>query len=132
MKHAAALVAMLLAGRALAQAPCPLPGEITTGMLLGTWRAELPGDWDTATLTLVPHPEFAESFHGTLQRGSRTWQVAGDYDEGDFTLEESADGRRIAAAWVGEIVDGSCGREIRGTWTRDGETAGGPFVLRKR
>ena len=123
---------MLLAGAALAQPACPLSGEVTAELLLGTWQAELPGDWDAATLTLVKHPEFTGSFHGTLQRGSRTWQVAGDYDDGAFTLEESADGKHIAAAWIGEIAEGSCGREIRGTWTRDGETAGGPFVLRKR
>jgi hypothetical protein len=30
------------------------------------------------------------------------------------------------------VVEGSCGREIRGTWTRDGDTAGRAFVLRKR
>lgn len=132
MKPAAALVALLLAGPAFAQAPCPLSGEITTEMLLGAWQAELPGDWDAAVLTLVKHPEFAGSFRGTLQRGSRVWQVAGDYDDGDFTLEESADGQHIAAAWTGEIVEGSCGREIRGTWTRDGASSGGPFVLRKR
>ena len=129
---ALALLAFALAGPVLAQAPCPLPGEITSEMLFGTWEAELPGQWDTATLTLVRHPQYADSFHGTLARGSRTWQVAGEFDEGEFALEESADGKHIAAAWTGEVTEGSCGREIRGTWTRDGETNGGPFVLRRK
>jgi hypothetical protein len=39
---------------------------------------------------------------------------------------------RIAAAWVGELVEGSCGREVRGTWTIDGEKSGRPFILRKQ
>ena len=134
MKRLAAVAALLAAGSVLAQAPCPQPGELTAQMLLGTWQADLPGEWDTATLVLAQHPEYAGSFRGTLQRGGRRLEVAGDYDEDDgaFTLEESADGRHIAAAWAGEIVEGSCGREIRGTWTRDGEAGGGPFVLRRR
>lgn len=132
MKRVAVAIAGLVAGAAFAQAPCPEAGEVTSAMLLGRWQAELPGLWDAATLELVAHPEYAGSFRGTLHRGERAWQVAGDVDEGDFTLEESADGRHIAAAWVGEVVDGSCGREIRGTWTKDGETQGGPFVLRRK
>ncbi|MBC5784098.1 hypothetical protein H8N03_14190 [Ramlibacter sp. USB13] len=131
MKRRVAVLALAIAGPALAQAPCPLLGEITPEMLLGLWQAELPGQWDTSTLQLVKHPEYAGSFRGTLQRGDRSWQVAGEFTDGEFLLEESADGRRIAAAWAGEIVEGSCGREIRGTWTRDGESQGGPFVLRR-
>jgi hypothetical protein len=133
MSPRAVLLALLLAAApVLARPACPLLGEVTHEMLLGTWQAELPGDWDTATLRLARHPEYGDSFRGTLERGSRVSQVAGDFGEGEFTLEESADGKRIAAAWVGEVVEGSCGREIRGTWTRDGEAQGGPFVLRRK
>ena len=38
----------------------------------------------------------------------------------------------IAATWLGDVVQGSCGREIRGTWTLDGQQAGSPFILRKQ
>ena len=52
-------------------------------------------------------------------------------DDGEFTMEESSDGKRISATWIGDVVEGSCGKEIRGTWKTDG--AGWPldFVLRK-
>lgn len=125
--------ALLLAGAAHAQpARCLLPGEIASPQLLGTWEAELQGRWDTVTLRLVAHPEYAHSFHGTLDRDGRRLLLAGDYEDGELTLEESEDGKRIAANWLGELVPESCGKEIRGTWTRDGEDKGQAFVLRKR
>ena len=31
-------------------------------------------------------------------------------------MEESIDGTHISATWLGDVVEGSCGREIRGTW----------------
>lgn len=128
------LGALLLAGAAHAQpaAKCLLPGEIGSQQLLGTWEAELQGRWDLVMLRLVAHPEYAHSFHGTLERDGRRLLLAGDYEDGELTLEESEDGKRIAANWLGELVPESCGREIRGTWTRDGETGGKAFVLRKR
>jgi hypothetical protein len=131
-RHAGALALALLAGSALAQAPCPASADVAPHQLLGAWQADFQGSWDGATLRLERHPDYRESFRGTLERGERQAQVAGDLEDGDFTLEESNDGVRIAATWLGELVEGSCGREIRGTWTRDGETAGIPFVLRKR
>ena len=126
------LLAAMMAGQAMAQAPCPAADDVESKMLLGEWKAELQGSWEIATLRLVKHPEYGDSFRGTLERTGSRAQVAGDLADGGFTLEESADGVRIAATWLGEVVDGSCGREIRGTWTRDGETAGRDFVLRKQ
>ena len=58
--------------------------------------------------------------------------MAGDVDEGEFTLEESQDGVRISATWLGDVVEGSCGREIRGTWKAEGTATGRPFVLKKQ
>ena len=133
MKRAvAAGAALLLAGSALAQGPCAPAADVAPRDLLGVWKAEFQGSWEGATLRLEPHPEYAESFRGTLERAGSRAQVAGDLEDGEFTLEESADGVHIAAAWLGDVVEGSCGREIRGTWTRDGETAGRGFVLRKQ
>ena len=133
MKHALFALA-LLAGAALAQdkAPCPAAEDVVPKQLLGTWKAEMQGEWDTATVTLGPHPDYVQSFRGTVDREGHQSQVAGDLDDEGFTLEESADGVHIAATWLGDVVDGSCGREIRGTWTKDGETAGKTFVLRKQ
>jgi len=131
-RPAGALALALLAGGALAQAPCPPSTDVAPHQLLGVWQADFQGSWDGATLRLEPHPDYRESFRGTLERGGRRAQVAGDLEDGEFTLEESDDGVRIAATWLGDLVEGSCGREIRGTWTRDGETAGIAFVLRKR
>ena len=37
-----------------------------------------------------------------------------DLDGRDFTLEESHDGQRIAATWLGEVVPGSCGQVLQG------------------
>lgn len=132
MKRMATFALALLCGAAFAQAPCPAADDVTPKQLLGVWKAEFEGDWNLATLTLEPHPEYAGSFRGTLERAGQHLQVAGDLDDDGFTLEESSDGKHIAATWLGDVVEGGCGREIRGTWTRDGETRGRPFVLRKQ
>jgi hypothetical protein len=124
--------AALLSCVAAAQAPCPGPGELTPQQLLGTWQAQLQGSWDSATLQLSQHPDYPESFRGTLQGAGGRAEVAGDFEDGEFTLEESSDGVHIAATWLGALVEGSCGREIRGTWKRDGQAEGRSFVLRKQ
>lgn len=54
-----------------------------------------------------------------------------ELDNGEFTLEDSADGVKIAAAWRGTVTDGSCGREIRCDWQQAGGPAVRAFVLRK-
>jgi len=132
MKKIAALAATLLCGAALAQAPCPAAEDVSPRQLLGVWKAHVEGDAADVTLTLQPHPEYAESFSGTLERGGQRLMVAGDLDDDGFTLEESSDGKHIAATWLGDVVQGGCGREIRGTWTPDGQTTGRAFVLRKQ
>ncbi|GDY36819.1 hypothetical protein ACINB_27110 [Acidovorax sp. NB1] len=113
--------------------------------LQGRWLAELrapaaeggtPPPPTTAVLQLGPHPELAHSVRGTTQRGSATAQVSGDVDDGDLTLEESINGTNISATWTGRVVDGSCGKEIRGTWNNAHPTppapAAIPFVMRRQ
>ena len=99
--------------------------------LQGHWRAELQAT--AAMLQLGPHPELAHSVRGTVQRGGTTAQVSGDVDDGDLTLEESINGTNISATWTGRVVDGSCGKEIHGTWN-NAHTPNTlqPFVLRKQ
>ncbi len=78
------------------------------------------------------HPELAQSVRGTVQRGGTVAQVSGDIDEGDLTLEESANGTHINATWIGQVVQGSCGKEIRGTWNNVTPPLTIPFILRRQ
>lgn len=124
---------------------CPAAADVTHQHLQGRWRAELqsPGtDTLPATATTVlqlgPHPELAQSVRGTVQRGNATAQVSGDVDAGELTLEESINGTNISATWIGQVVAGSCGKEIRGTWNNAPPSPSAPsappipFVLRKQ
>jgi hypothetical protein len=126
------LLLALCAARAWAQDACPHASEVGQAQMLGLWRAELEGQGHAGMLLLEKHALYAESFSGTINRNGDRRQVAGDVDDGDFTLEESADGTRIAATWTGEVVEGSCGREVRGTWKVEGENTSRAFVLRKQ
>lgn len=133
MKQAWAALLLAGAGAAGAQQPaCPHASEATQAVLLGTWRAEFEGPGPAGTLVLEKHPLYRESFRGTIERDGERRALAGDVEDGEFTLEESADGIRIAATWIGEVVEGSCGREIRGSWKAEGEPAGRGFILRKQ
>lgn len=130
----AVLAGLLLAAASAAASadPCPPPADVTPAHLLGLWHAEFDGLPQGATLLLERHPTYAQSLRGGINRNGERGLVAADIEDGALTLEESADGRRIDATWLGEVVEGSCGREIRGTWqARDG-AAVRAFVLRKR
>lgn len=133
MKALTLLLLAGLAGSAMAQAPaCPHASEVRQAHLLGLWLAEMEGG-HAGTLLLEKHPEYTESVRGTINRNGDRRLVAGDVDDGEFTLEESADGQRIAATWLGEVIEGSCGKEIRGTWgVEGGADPVRPFVLRKQ
>jgi len=110
---------------------CPRAEAVTDLHLYGLWQATLEGVPGTATLRLGKNANHDESVSGTLERDGQRALVAGDVDQGDFTLEESGDGKTIAATWTGRIVEASCGKEIRGTWTLDTGQVTHPFVLRK-
>lgn len=142
MKAVAMLLAMA-AGLAQAQpaagpaAPCPAPHELRAVHLYGAWRAQWTdatdaADGSAAALQLQRHPELADSVRGEVARDGITALLAGDLDDGDLTLEESRDGRRISATWIGQVVEGSCGKEIRGTWTDADTEAQRGFVLRRQ
>ena len=117
-----------LAAPALA---CPLAQEVQAEQLYGLWRAEFAGQLPGATLLFEKHPELAGSVRGAVNRQSVQALVAGDVDDGEFTLEESHDGLRIAATWLGTVVPASCGQEIRGTWRPEPGQKAYPFVLKK-
>ena len=125
-------VALLLGCTGVRAADCPQPDEVTSAHMLGLWRAEFEGSWYGATLLFEKHPEYAGSFRGAINRDGEKAKLAGDVEDGELTLEESNDGIRIAATWLGDVVEGSCGREIRGTWKAEGSTTERAFVLRKQ
>lgn len=112
-------------------AACVAPDQVTLHHLYGLWRAEFQGLAQGGTLLLERHRELSESFSGTINRNGDKALLSGDIDEGQFTMDESADGTRISATWSGEVVGSSCGREIRGEWRRANESQSLTFVLRK-
>lgn len=103
------------------------------GQLFGTWSvrfasppAGLPA---TAIMRLEQHEEFSDSLAGVVVRelprggGKGTAgahadkaQLAGDLDGGLLLLDESSDNVSITGTWNGELVEGSCGTIVRGTW----------------
>ena len=132
MKRAIVVLVGALAMAGACAADCPQAYEVEAKQLLGSWRAEFEDHGPGATLLLQAHPEFAGNFRGSVERNGERRQLAGDIDDGDLTLEESADGVHIAAVWVGEIVEGSCGKEVRGSWKAEGAAQQRGFVLRKQ
>lgn len=145
LRRASALALFFLAaGPALAQ--CAAADEATHETLLGHWQAQFSVAGEgaasegeaaaalpmAAELELTPHPELAASVRGRLQRAGSQALLAGDVDQGDFTLEESINGTNISATWIGQVVPDSCGKEIRGTWTQENPPLSLSFVLRKQ
>lgn len=125
------LVALLLPFGVTAQTTtCPEARDLPPQALVGLWRAAFEDGTPAGSLLLEPHPEHAGSLAGALNRDGVRAQVAADLEDGELTLEESADGRRISATWLGMVVEGSCGREIRGQW-QPREGAARPFVMRR-
>lgn len=127
-----ATAALAQTGVPLAARACPAPDEVSHLHLYGLWLARFDGLPGTATLWLEKSPNHAEGVGGSIERGGERALVAGDVDEGEFTLEESTDGQTITATWIGKVSDDTCGMEIQGTWTRAGDNASYPFVLRKQ
>jgi hypothetical protein len=93
---------------------CPAPQDVKPEQLHGVWTVQLEDSSPKWTLQLGPHTEHRGSLRGELTQGALRYPVVGDLDNGEFTLEESHDGQRIAATWLGEMVPKSCGQALRG------------------
>lgn len=121
-------------GQASHPAPAACPAAQTLGAqhLFGQWRAQIDGAPGIATLQLGPDPEQDDSVVGSIRRAGRVAQVAGELQNGEFTLEESDDGTRISATWSGQLQDAACGQEITGLWTNVLDDQSHAFVLRKQ
>lgn len=129
-----------------ANGTCASPQAVTPAQLYGEWQVawEATADQRAApsareTLRMGPNPNHADSLSGELLRGTVRIQLAGDLEDGQLSLEESADGKTINASWLGQVQPGSCGREIRGWWTADtalslpaGQARSRAFVLRRQ
>lgn len=123
-------------------------------------RQHIPARWvKSVTLFLIANylmmtGTFGQNISQALQQGQiqaiaacptpaqfTPLHLAGDVDEGEFTLEESDNGQTISATWSGTVIDNSCGKEIRGTWIKSlsttatnaalGQASNHRFVLRK-
>ena len=131
-----ALLVLLLCAPCLAVAQtvaCEPIDHLPPARLSGLWQLSLWPDGgaesapaSTGALLLERHPEFAGSVRGELKRSARgndrAAVVSGDVVDGEFHLEESADGRTMDAVWSGVPLD--CGLTIRGT-RRPAEGRGG-------
>ncbi len=93
---------------------CPTVDDILAEHLHGQWTVQLEGSGPHWSLQLGPHPEHRGSLRGELKQGALRYPVVADLDSGEFTLEESHDGQRIAATWLGEVKMIQCDWLIRG------------------
>jgi hypothetical protein len=108
------VVLLALSGCTSLPTACPAPAEVKPEQLHGIWTVQLDGTGTPWTLQLGPHPEHQGSLRGELTQGTLRYPVVADLEGGEFTLEESHDGQRIAATWLGTVVAGSCGRVLQG------------------
>jgi len=110
------LLALALAGcnMPLHRPDCPPGQTLGAERLHGTWHLELTGATAPWALSLGAHPEHLGSLRGELRQGTQRYPVVADLEGRDFTMEESHDGQRIAATWLGTAVPGHCGRLIQG------------------
>ncbi len=130
---------------------CASSEKTTSAHLYGRWNIDfyahsltadgqpVPGQplHSQATLVFEKHPEHADSLIGTLHltdastRATHTAQVSGDLEDSELILDESDDGTRISAVWVGRVTLGGCGKRLHGTRRLAGEEGGLSFILTK-
>ncbi len=127
---------------------CPAAKTIKAPQLYGIWQvtftnppAGLPA---TAVMLLEKHEEFSESLAGLVSRDSVTATghtakaaLAGDVEDGFVILDESSNNISITGTWNGELIEASCGREVKGVWKDTSASAPSdapevPFAMVKR
>ncbi len=124
-----ALLALSACNLLPTRSACPTAQDLTPEMLYGQWTVQIAGEMPWA-LTLGPHPEHAGSLRGELTQGQQRHAVVADLDDGDFTLEETHDGQRIAATWQGSLPTAGCGRQIQGQRTLAGQNSRSFLITR--
>lgn len=107
-------LALAMAGCAPKPLACTAAQDVQADQLHGRWTAQLGDSRSDWALQLAPHPEHRGSLRGELSQGLLRYPVVADLANGEFTMEESHDGQRIAATWLGDVATGSCGRLVLG------------------
>ena len=130
-RSAALLLALALSGchLPLQTSDCPPGQSLGADQLLGNWTLPMAGMATPWALSLAPHPEHQGSLRGELRQGGQRHPVVADLEGREFTMEESHDGQRIAATWLGTAVHGHCGRWIEGERLAT-DQAGQGFTMR--
>ena len=105
--------------------------DIKAPQLYGMWQVtfiQLPNGLPAnATLLLEKHEEFSDSLQGVVTRKLHSTTkaatghaakaaLAGDVEDGFVILDESSNNTSISGTWNGQLVEGSCGREVTGVW----------------
>ena len=127
---------------------CPAAKSIQAPQLYGIWQvtfsnppAGLPAK---AVMLLEKHQEFSDSLAGIVSRDavragghSAKAALAGDVEDGFVMLDESSNNVSISGTWNGQLVEASCGREVKGLWKDTSASAAPdapevPFVMIKR
>lgn len=134
------LTALFALCSAMAQAgaspACPGPDAVRPVHLYGEWSLEW---WPDASLPartgrvrFERHPDFEGNVRGQVwwRTEAAPALLAGDVTEGELLLDESTDGQRIDAVWVGVPLD--CARRFEGTRRAAEGAPSNPPVLRFR
>ena len=110
---------------------CSSVKSIKASQLYGIWQVSFTsppaGLPKTAVMLLEKHGEFADSLSGIVSRdlppvaantpGHATKAaLAGDVEDGFVILDESSNNISISGTWNGQLVEASCGREVKGVW----------------
>ena len=108
---------------AAASADCNEAAPMPVEQLLGLWQLTLWPEAGSAdqpvsqgAVLFEPHPEYPGSVRGRLKRSGPGNDLqallSGDVVNGEFNLDESDDGVRMTAVWVG--TPQACGRRLQG------------------
>jgi hypothetical protein len=110
---------------------CLSANRIKAPQLYGVWQVSFTnppaGLPTTAVMLLEKHGEFADSLSGIITRDlppaaantpghAAKAALAGDVEDGFVILDESSNSVSISGAWNGQLVEASCGREVKGVW----------------
>ena len=111
--------------------------SVKAPQLYGMWQVTFtqppPGLPASATMLLEKHEEFSDSLQGVVTRKlpaprdakdakdakdghAPKAALAGDVEDGFVILDESSNNTSISGTWNGQLVEGSCGREVTGLW----------------
>ena len=122
---------------------CSTTKNIKAPQLYGIWQVSFTnppaGLPKTAVMLLEKHQEFSDSLSGIVSRElpptsastpghAAKAALAGDVEDGFVILDESSNNISISGTWNGQLVEASCGREVKGVW-KDTSASAPPVAL---